>query len=553
MPVLLLSFPGRRYHATPWGHHVNEGLIEWPPSPWRLLRALLAVGYSALGWEASSDEPWHSRPPAVAQSLIAKLAGTLPHYHLPAAMGTHSRHYMPLGVLDKHLEKKTLVFDTWAQIARGELGIRWDVSLDEAEWGLLDALARNLSYLGRSESWVVARLLRDEDVADLAFDVRPGADLASPGPGWDEVALLAPMVDVDFAPWRAAQVEQALQLLPAPEGGKRIPAVLARKRAAAQQPFPASILACLQTDTTWQRGFGWSQPPGSRKVLYWRRSDSLASLRLPLARSEVAERSAAAAASPRVPFVLLALATRSGNRHALPVLARSLPQGEMLHRQMVAARLKLAPGVTPRVLGGCRDDGRPLDEPHRHAHALSLDLDCDGHIDHLLVWAPAGLDGLDQRALRMTRGTYSKGGVDALRLAWAGSGAHVDLCAMAEPFGTAMRAAIGSHRAWLSATPFVPPRHLKARGRHTLAGQVQAELAVRGLPPAASVEALDPHRDEHARQLRLHVRRRGHGPAPVIDHGFTLRLTFSEPIGGPLCLGYGSHFGLGRFAGDDLV
>lgn len=26
-------FPARRYHATPWGNHVNEGLIEWPPSP----------------------------------------------------------------------------------------------------------------------------------------------------------------------------------------------------------------------------------------------------------------------------------------------------------------------------------------------------------------------------------------------------------------------------------------------------------------------------------------------------------------------------------------
>src|SRR5437867_3663314 len=51
-PTLLLRFPGRRYHATPWGHHVNEGLIEWPPSPWRLLRALLATGYTKLGWPA---------------------------------------------------------------------------------------------------------------------------------------------------------------------------------------------------------------------------------------------------------------------------------------------------------------------------------------------------------------------------------------------------------------------------------------------------------------------------------------------------------------------
>src|SRR5690606_34470106 len=39
MPTVLVEFPGGRYHAPPWGHHVNEGQIEWPPCPWRLLRA----------------------------------------------------------------------------------------------------------------------------------------------------------------------------------------------------------------------------------------------------------------------------------------------------------------------------------------------------------------------------------------------------------------------------------------------------------------------------------------------------------------------------------
>ena len=41
MPVIIkLRFPGGRYHATPWGRHVNEGAVEWPPSPYRLVRAL---------------------------------------------------------------------------------------------------------------------------------------------------------------------------------------------------------------------------------------------------------------------------------------------------------------------------------------------------------------------------------------------------------------------------------------------------------------------------------------------------------------------------------
>src|SRR5438552_4001703 len=40
MLVIELMFPAGRYHATAWGRHVNEGVPEWPPSPYRLIRAL---------------------------------------------------------------------------------------------------------------------------------------------------------------------------------------------------------------------------------------------------------------------------------------------------------------------------------------------------------------------------------------------------------------------------------------------------------------------------------------------------------------------------------
>ena len=38
--------PGGRFHATPWGHHVNEGIVEWPPSPYRIVRALASSLYT---------------------------------------------------------------------------------------------------------------------------------------------------------------------------------------------------------------------------------------------------------------------------------------------------------------------------------------------------------------------------------------------------------------------------------------------------------------------------------------------------------------------------
>src|SRR6266404_4683186 len=98
VPTLKLRFPGGRYHATPWGHHVNEGLIEWPPSPWRLLRALIACGFSSQGW---------TEIPAQAQQLLDKLAAVFPSYRLPEASAAHSRHFMPVGVLAKGREQTT--------------------------------------------------------------------------------------------------------------------------------------------------------------------------------------------------------------------------------------------------------------------------------------------------------------------------------------------------------------------------------------------------------------------------------------------------------------
>lgn len=538
MPTLLLRFPGRRYHATPWGHHVNEGLIEWPPSPWRIVRALLSVGYSALGWNASMDEPWRSSPPEAARSLIGKLAGVLPSYSLPPAVGTHSRHYMPVGEFDKNgRERTTLVFDTWAQIEQGALAVTWNVSLEPEEIRLLGELASHLGYLGRSESWVEARVADHTEASGLQMNCRPCEGQASPGPGWEQVALLAPLPSAEYANWLQAALQHAVRDLPLSEG-QRAPVALQKKRAAAQEPYPANALSCLQVDTTWLRKHGWSQPPGSRRVLYWRRADAFS------AQQVVHEPLSLTGA---VPFVLLSLTTQSGNNHALPMLARSLPQGEMLHRQMVAARMRLAPHEHSRVLTGCDESGAALRGAHGHAHVLSLDLDGDGHIDHMLVWAPDGLDALDQRALRLTRGTYTKGGVGALRLAWAGAGRHEDLHRLPAPYGHALARTTGCARVWTSVTPFVAPRYIKPRGANALEGQVRAELASRGLPDPKSLLWLNPQQDERARQLRHHVRLRRHGKPPPSNIGFRLRIEFNAPITGPLCLGYGSHFGLGRF------
>jgi CRISPR-associated protein Csb2 len=537
MQTLLMQFPGRRYHATPWGHHVNEGLIEWPPSPWRLLRALLASGYRAGLWNGDG-------PPAVARSLIEKLATTLPCYRLPRAAGAHSRHYMPLAKLKHGQEDTTMVFDTWAQVDGGVLSVTWDIELSLEESGLLGDLAERLGYLGRSESWVTARLAQASERLPDGLDCYPSD--TPPPPGWEQVPVMATWDKDTYAEWRQNAVQSALAALPHVEGTQKKLAKLAKRihalRQKAEEPYPPDLISCLQVETSWLHRYGWSQPPGSRRVFYWRPADALEAGAPRLRQAKIAV--------PPVEAMLLSMTTASGNDHALPSIVRTLPQAELLHRALVSYATHSEDAFSSALIG--RDRARqPLRGRHEHAHVLPLDLDEDGHLDHILIWAAMGLDAKAQKAVRAVRQTYTKRGTDPLRLALVASGRLEELRGLPEIFGERLRAVLGppgGTTAWASETPFVPPRYQKKTGKNTLSGQVAAELASRGLPEPASVEILDPREDVRCLRHRHFIRLRRNGPQAPVDCGYTLVVRFARRIEGPICLGYASHFGLGLFA-----
>src|ERR1700739_2085591 len=106
MIVLELRFPAGRFHATPWGRHVNEGAVEWPPSPWRVLRALVAT--------------WHLKlkeiPEPTVRSLIERLRVPATFW-LPRASPSHTRHYLAYN--EGKNKKTTKVFDTFIQLEEG--------------------------------------------------------------------------------------------------------------------------------------------------------------------------------------------------------------------------------------------------------------------------------------------------------------------------------------------------------------------------------------------------------------------------------------------------
>ncbi|MFW6106923.1 MAG: type I-U CRISPR-associated protein Csb2, partial [bacterium] len=452
--------------------------------------------------------------------------------------------YMPLGKLEKGREKTTLVFDTWANVGDGELIIHWDCTLDEDALALFQQIVSHLGYLGRSESWVEAEPVAAAENSQADFNAYPHTEGHNPGPGWEQVSLMAATFPESYANWRAEMAEKALAEYPLPEGKKKPGKKLLKDREKATAPYPEDLLEALQKDTVWWKGHRWSQPPGSRRVIYWRKSDALQvspPIRLP--RPKVKPVSA----------MLLAITTPSGNTSALPHVSRTLPQAELLHAALIG-RAANGQTIDCPELTGLNERGNPLQEGHRHAHILPLDLDRDQHLDHILIYAPMGLGGEAQRAVRTLRRTWTKGGVGELQLALAGCGELEDLRRIRGPLlhrVDSLLASCDGSTVWNSETPFVPPRHLKKEGKNTLTGQINAELASRGMQPAATITIQSPRISEQARQFRhfVRVRQRG-GNAPPTAIGLAVRLEFCEPIIGPVILGYGCHFGLGMFAAE---
>ncbi|HWV84305.1 MAG TPA: type I-U CRISPR-associated protein Csb2 [Capillimicrobium sp.] len=154
MVGLAVAFHFGRVHATPWGSHVNEALIEWPPSPWRIMRALLAAGYAHAGLRGDQA--------TLRDALRSLAAAPLPHYVVPPAASAHIRHYLPLATWSSATpeKEKRLVVDAFLTVDPGaELQVAWDADLPADQRGVLARAAQAVGYLGRSESVCTMRVV----------------------------------------------------------------------------------------------------------------------------------------------------------------------------------------------------------------------------------------------------------------------------------------------------------------------------------------------------------------------------------------------------------
>lgn len=246
MPTtLVIRLPWGRFHATPWARHVNEGEVELPPSPWRLLRALYAV--------------WKSRRPdlneATVHALLARLAEP-PTYLLPPFRIAHTRHYYPDSTHRPGAISTDRTLDAFAVFERGaELAVRWPFTLEAEEDKTFGQLASSLPYFGRAESICEARV---EHGWDGATSHRPFAplDIGESIPAdVDVVTRLAPALPLDVEALTLRPVDVRAERLLFPRGSRFVayarppeqPVVVAtRRRRGTSAPVTAARFTVTQ-------------------------------------------------------------------------------------------------------------------------------------------------------------------------------------------------------------------------------------------------------------------------------------------------------------------
>ena len=475
MLAIQFEFTANRYHATQWGRHVNEGVLEWPPSPWRILRAIVATWKRTL-----PDIPEDRVVP-----IIEKLASERPSYRLPPASTAHTRHYMPYN--EGRNEQTTLVIDSFVAIQPDKPVVAmWkNVELDQQQTEDLHSILRNMPYLGRAESWVDASLCSNPPEPNST----PMENGALPDGDWETVRTLVPRTPIS--------------------------------------------LEDIMVETSALRSAGRIDPEAAQWWLYIRKANSFTEFRTRRA--------------PRRPSGEGAQVVRFGlSGKVLPMVKDTLRWGEVARMRAMSRYGWQNDKSKSPTLSGKDPEGNPL-TGHHHAFYLPTDEDGDGKLDHLTVWAPGGLNNKEfQAVVSMERMWLPDRRDDALQLAYQSHGKAEDFIGVSDLdlFRESTR--------WQSLTPYVLTRHIKHRGpqhaRRTVDSpedQIKREVSLRcpddpgllGVKPSNPIVGIRP--------IEFFRYRRGGGSNGGGAYNFEIE--FSEPVCGPIALGFACHYGLGLF------
>ncbi|MDE0152339.1 MAG: type I-U CRISPR-associated protein Csb2 [Gammaproteobacteria bacterium] len=495
MLALKFRFLAGRYHGNPWGRHINEGDVDWPPEPWRLLRALIATWHHKIEVTGKHDKTTLS-------ALIDTLAEVNPLFHLPAASQSHTRHYMP-----GKTGNPSLVHDAFAAVHPDTpLYVNWPgVNLPEKQAQLLDDLLRVMGFWGRAESWVEA--CRVEDLPEP--NCRPGDDPIDRMTGelhGEVVSLHSPVTANKYA--------------------QRREKFGADKKLA--KTLPDGLLAALSLDTADLQKQGWSTPPAAQRINYIRPLNALQPHRKTNSYSRPPSRITTAC------FLLIG--------KPLPRIEDSLRIGELMRLTMMSAFGKDDAGKhrAPPLFSG---HDLPEDNLHQHAFYLPFDSNGNGRLDRVMLHVPASFS----KEARRVVGKLSQ----RKRKLWDPNGGEWQLLLEGIGSNEVGGELTAASRCWISVTPYLHPWHTKRN--FNVADQVRRECEKRGLPEITDLKPVQTIKVGSRNRRPIDFRRfrsSKRNQSQPDRHGSFWKITFAIPVSGPLALGFACHFGLGLFQPD---
>jgi CRISPR-associated protein Csb2 len=198
--ILRITLLSGRYGATPWDRSEFEGQVEYPPSPWRLLRAVLHGAFTL-----SIASPARDQLPQGLAEIVASLASDLPSYHLPFGEFGQIRGFRPIyggeavpplaiaaSRISNNQGKRRSFIDSFLQLGAGSaIHVSWGVDLSPEQRSLLSDCLAGLSYLGRAEYPALWQLVPTMPAANCTPDPQGTLQvLGGGGPGLMEGLLM---------------------------------------------------------------------------------------------------------------------------------------------------------------------------------------------------------------------------------------------------------------------------------------------------------------------------------------------------------------------------
>ena len=510
-----IRFLTGRAHLHPWHAAPNEGRVEWPPSPWRLLRALVAVAGRGLttlpqidqrvfsdDWfagpttrrsrnrkDAGGDEFWTQHVDALPLTTLAALLHKLtapPVVWLPATGIGHTRHFF---AIQSGGRPGTQTFDTFAAVDPEHFIVfEWsNLDLDEQETNNLNSLVSRLLYFGRAESWC------DANVASGAFQSEIHWPCVATE---DHVAFKEHFANRGWREHHDYTVEKRLGWDPDEC------AFLREKFNLPTADAPELLLRALLQPTAQSMKSG-DRPWGTRWLHYALPKQIF---RLPIRPGTSRNGNAKDQLRPRRErqVVRYVLNTATVHHATLPPVTATLAIAQRCRAAAMAIFARQNDGLCSPQLSGkrFRDDAQRYqlfseadgeqvvtfggENGSHSAHAFwwPVDEDCDGFLDHLIVLCEEGFSERDLAALLALNRIKQTGSRASLLLTPVFEG-EWDKC-------STRLATADTASEFISATPYFCPVHLTRRSgsRRSIKDQIRQSLSQIGLPAPDQIDEI---------------------------------------------------------------